>query len=301
MPTTGLQIANRLLRPELRQNDFGGTLGGPIKKEKLFFFGTYEGLRVRQPNVANTYVPSLASRQNAPAAVQPLLNAFPLPNGPDLANGTTAFAASYSDPSSLNSYGIRMDYLPSSKATTWGRYSDAPSELNQRGGGVRQTNYSSLFDIEYRTQSLTLGSSQTLAPQVTNEVRFNYSRSRAHAFATLDNFGGAVGPPASVLFPSFASSQDAIVNFYGDLNPNGLRLLDGKFGNNLVQQFNVTDNLSLIIGAHQIKAGVDYRRINPDAGLYPYDVQYNFGSHNLRRRSVRLYIATRDLYYRVLT
>ena len=80
--------AKGLARPELRQNDFGGALGGPIRKDKLFFFGSYEGLRVRQPHIANTYVPSLASRQNAPSAVQPLLNAFPLPNGPDLGNGT---------------------------------------------------------------------------------------------------------------------------------------------------------------------------------------------------------------------
>jgi hypothetical protein len=103
--------ANGLPRPELRQNDFGGVLGGPIKKDKLFFVGSYEGLRVRQPNVADTFVPSLATRQNAPAAVQPLLNAFPLPDGPDLGNGTNAFLASYSNPSTLNSSGVRIDYL----------------------------------------------------------------------------------------------------------------------------------------------------------------------------------------------
>ena len=108
--------ANGLARPELRQNDFGGVLGGPIVKDKLFFFGSYEGLRVRQPQVADTYVPSLASRQNAPAAVQPLLNAFPLPNGPNLGNGTAAFSASYSDPSTLNSSGIRIDYLALAKS-----------------------------------------------------------------------------------------------------------------------------------------------------------------------------------------
>ena len=119
--------ANGLARPELRQNDFGGVLGGPILKDKLFFFGSYEGLRVRQPQVADTYVPSLATRQNAPAAVQPLLNAFPLPNGPNLGNGTAAFSASYSDPSTLNSSGIRIDYLPWQRVTIFGRYSDAPS------------------------------------------------------------------------------------------------------------------------------------------------------------------------------
>jgi len=120
---------NALARPELRQNDFGGVLGGPIRKDKLFFFGSYEALRVRQPQVANTYVPSLPSRQNAPPAVQPLLNAFPLPNGPDLGNGNAAFFATYSDPSSLDSYGIRADYLPFSNATIFARYSGAPSEL----------------------------------------------------------------------------------------------------------------------------------------------------------------------------
>src|SRR5215469_8852090 len=50
-----------LKKPALRQNDFGGVLGGPIIKDKLFFFGSYEGLRIRQPQVANTYVPSLAT------------------------------------------------------------------------------------------------------------------------------------------------------------------------------------------------------------------------------------------------
>ena len=68
--------ANGLARPELRQNDFGGVLGGPIVKDKLFFFGSYEGLRVRQPQVADTYVPvaGLAPEcaRGRPAAAQRL-------------------------------------------------------------------------------------------------------------------------------------------------------------------------------------------------------------------------------------
>ena len=88
---------------------------------------------MRQPQVANTYVPSLASRQNAPAAVQPLLNAFPLPNGPDLGNGTAAFSAGYSDPSSLDSYGIRMDYLPSSKGHGFWPVQRRSFRIGQRG------------------------------------------------------------------------------------------------------------------------------------------------------------------------
>jgi outer membrane receptor protein involved in Fe transport len=268
--------ANGLPRPELRQNDFGGVLGGPIVKDKLFFFGSYEGLLVRQPQVAHTYVPSLASRQNAPPAVQPLLNAFPLPNGPDLGGGTAAFSASYSDPSSLDSSGIRIDYLPWQRVTIFGRYSDAPSRINQRGAGGYE--YSNSQDMKYRTQSLTLGSTQALTALLTNEFHFNYSRSRANSFATLDGFGGAVPPPDSVLYPSFASSQNSSFLFHADSSPNGIKFLTGQAGDNLQQQINVTDNLSRIIGAHQLKFGLDYRRLSPGAGLVPYQVQYVFGS-----------------------
>jgi Carboxypeptidase regulatory-like domain/TonB dependent receptor len=267
--------ANGLARPELRQNDFGGVLGGPIVKDKLFFFGSYEGLRVRQPQVADTYVPSQASRQNAPAAVQPLLNAFPLPNGPDLGNGTAAFSASYSDPSTLDSSSIRIDYLPYSKVTIFGRYSDAPSEIDQRGTSNAYS-YSTVQEVKYRTQSLTLGSNQAITTALTNEFRFNYSRSGAKSFVVLDNFGGAVPPSASVLCPSFVSPNNCSFLFFGDFNPYGLKFVTGKLGDNLQRQINVTDNVSRIVGAHQLKFGLDYRRLNSMAGLAPYTVENVF-------------------------
>ena len=68
-----------------------------------------------------------------PQLVQPLLNAFPKPNGPDLGNGTAGFSAGYSDPSSLNAGSIRIDYLATNKITIFGRYNDAPSNIAQRG------------------------------------------------------------------------------------------------------------------------------------------------------------------------
>jgi len=266
---------NALARPELRQNDFGGVLGGPIRKDKLFFFGSYEGLRVRQPHVAQTYVPSPATRQNAPSAVQPLLNAFPKPNGPDLGNGTAAFSASYSDPSTLNSSGIRIDYLLWERVTLFGRYSDAPSSIDQRGPSGYQ--FSNVSGVKYRTQSLTLGTNQALTPRLTNEFRFNYSRSRANSFYRLDNFGGAVPPPNSLLYPS-GTPTNSIFQFFGDFNPNGLSFTTGKLGDNLLQQINVTDNVSRIVGTHQTKFGLDYRRLNPQEDSVPYTVAYVFSS-----------------------
>jgi hypothetical protein len=267
-------FANRsaLARPELRQNDLGGVLGGPIVKNKLFFFGSFEGLLVRQPQVANTFVPSLATRQNAPAVLQPLLNAYPLPNGLNLGNGTAAFAASYSNPSTLHSSGVRIDYLPWRRVTIFGRYSDAPSSLDQRAPSGFEP--SDISNVRYRTQSLTLGSNQALTPRLTNEFRFNYGRSRANNFLTLDNFGGAVPPSDSLLFPSGTRQNSNFVFYPGP----GLEFLAGELGDNLQQQINVTDDISRIVGAHQLKFGMDYRRLSPENGFVPYQVQYVFNS-----------------------
>jgi TonB dependent receptor/Protein of unknown function (DUF1275) len=269
-----------LPKSPLRQNDFGGVLGGPILKDNLFFFGSYEAVRVREPLVADTYVPTLTTRQSAPAAVQPLLNAFPrpTPNGLDFGNGTAAFTAGYSDPSSLDSSSLRVDYLPIRRLTFFARYSDAPSTIAQRGGGHFQTEYSNILHTMDRFQSLTLGGNQMITARLVNEVRFNYSRSRGESFLTLDNFGGAAPPPYSALYPPFASSNSGFFSFYGDFNPFGLNFDTGKIADNLQHQINVTDSLSKVIGTHQLKFGLDYRRLRPEENALTYQLEYEFGS-----------------------
>lgn len=269
-----------LKKAELRQNDFGGVLGGPIIKDRLFFFGSYEGLRVRQPLIANTYVPTLATIQSAPAAVQPLLNAFPkpTPGGQDFGNGTAAFTEGYSDPSSLDSYSSRIDYLMSRRVTLFGRYSTAPSSIVQRGGGTARTAYSNLEHIKDRTQTLTVGAEGGITAHLIDELRFNYSLSRGNSFLTLDNFGSAVPPADSVLFPSSQSSSNSLFFFFGDFNPFGLSFSKGKQANDLQHQINVTDSLSWAVGPHQMKLGLDYRRLRPDQGYPAYQLYYQFGS-----------------------
>lgn len=80
-----------------------------------------------------------------------------------------------------------------------------------------------------------------------------------------------------MLYPS-GTPQNPSFEFYGDFNPYGLRLFTGEFGNNLQQQFNVTENLARVIGAHQIKLGFDFRRIHPEPVLEPYQLQYLYSS-----------------------
>ena len=121
-----------LPKAQERQNDFGGVLGGPIVRDKAFFFFSYEGLRLRQPSTQETAVPDPVSRQNAPASIQPFLNAFPIANGPELGNGLARFNASYSDPSSLDATSIRADQVINDKTTLFGRYDYSPSNVDER-------------------------------------------------------------------------------------------------------------------------------------------------------------------------
>ena len=110
------------MRPALRQNDFGGVVGGPIDRDRTFFFFSYEGWRLRQPQTGTGYsVPSVASRQAAPAALQPFINAYPVPNGPNLANGFAQFNATYSNPGSLDSTSVRIDHSLG-RTLVFGRY-----------------------------------------------------------------------------------------------------------------------------------------------------------------------------------
>jgi hypothetical protein len=89
-----------LPKPAERQNDFGGTFSGPIVKDRTFFFFSYEGLRLALLEVLLTSVPDLAARQDAVPAMQPYLNAYPLPDGADNpATGVAQFNASFSNTS----------------------------------------------------------------------------------------------------------------------------------------------------------------------------------------------------------
>jgi hypothetical protein len=95
---------NGLPKSQEQQNDFGGVIGGPIVKDKTFFFFSYEGLRLRQSSTMETVVPDVTSRQQASPAVQPYLIAYPLPNGVRFGAGLAQFNAAFSNPSTLDAY-----------------------------------------------------------------------------------------------------------------------------------------------------------------------------------------------------
>jgi len=266
-----------------RQNDFGGTLSGPIIKDRTFFFFSYEGLRLRLPQTGLTSVPCDSTcavfgnaRTMAMSAMQPYLNAFPLPNGPEVftpctpnvngcpasgqrPTGAAQFNASYSNPATLDAYSIRIDHHLGNRLNVFGRYNYSPSQIAQRG--ISGDSLSSVSTTRIATQTATLGATWTLSPTITSDLRFNYSRTSAQLFSDLDSLGGAV-PPASLPLPTPFSSQNA--NFKLDiLSLQGGILNIGEGGQNLQRQINIVGNTSIQIKSHAVKVGIDFRRLSP--------------------------------------
>jgi len=248
--------ANRLDKPAMRQNDFGGVLGGPIIRDRTFFFYSNEQLLLRQPKTNITPVPDLASRQAAPPSVQPYLNAFPIPNGPDLGSGSAQFAGSYSDPSRLYSNSIRIDQFVSTKLTLFGRFSDAPSNGDQRRPDI---SLNTITKTTLNNDTVTIGAIWSITPAIVNDFRGNYSWSQGGSTFRLDNFGGATPLTTAQLFgiPNPGQYNLFIAGFGGPL------LIAGNFVTNWQRQINLVDTVSFVHGAHQFKAGVDYRHLNP--------------------------------------
>jgi len=259
---------NHLPKPAERQNDFGGVFGGPVLKDKTFFFFSYEGLRLRQPLNQQTVVPNLASRQAAPAAMQPYLNAYPVPNGSDFGNGSAAFGASFSDPSSLDAYSLRVDHAITSKLSLFARYNYSPSSLTQRGPlQGYEPNLATTGKISSHVHTFTLGLTAILSPRISNELRANYSNQSLGTKFAMDNFGGAVPLPESVLFPPGYDSRNGI--FALEILGVG-ELLQGIFATDEQRQVNLVDNLSVTHGSHQMKFGVDYRWQSPFTSIFSY-------------------------------
>ena len=258
---------NHLRKPAERQNDFGGVVGGPVFKDKTFFFFSYEGLRLRQPVTQTTAVPDAASRQLAPADMQPFLNAYPVANGAAMSPGLAQFNASYSNPSSLDAYSIRLDRIISSKLSLFARYDYAPSDLDQRGAPFTVTALSTRDLGDSAVHTFTVGITQLIKPEVTNELRANYSNHRLGTDFDMDDFGGAVPLPDSLLFPMGFSSKDSgfllLINGVGEYG-------QGKAATDEQRQVNLIDNLSVTKAGHQLKFGGDYRWLAPFSSPFSY-------------------------------
>ncbi len=175
-------------KPDFRRNQFGFTLGGPIRKGRTFFFVGYEGLRERLGRTIQTVVPNEASRLGVlpdPArpggtiqvpvdpAVRPYLDEYPLPNGAELGGGLAAYTFPFSQDIDQNYFQVRLDQNVGRSDQLFVRYTydDAdqllPTDFPQFPRTFLSTNQ--FLTAEYRRSV----SSRTLAT-----FRFGYSRTR---------------------------------------------------------------------------------------------------------------------------
>lgn len=270
-----------LPKPALRQNNFGGVIGGPLYlprfgeggpafyngKNKTFFFFSYEGLRLRLPQTGLISVPSVQTRQQAPASLQPYLNVFPVPNGRILTGGFAEFNATYSDPSTLNATSIRIDHAVNDRLTVFGRYNYSPSDTNQRRASLN-----TFSQISTKTQTLTFGAVQSLNAAVSNDFRANFSRNTGRSIDFIDNFGGGIPLSLSSLVPASIDSAESSFLF----SAGGTSWSIGPFQADTQRQVNLVDTLSIVSGAHQLKFGVDYRRLSPIFDRVNYTQQVFF-------------------------
>lgn len=267
-------FANRagIAKPALRQNQFGGVLGGPIVKDRSFFFFSYEGLRLRLPQVGVRAVPSQALRDQARGALREVLKAFPKPTGSDFADGSAELTAGYSDASTTDAYAIRLDYRLSNGLTIFGRYNESPSRTNARGPFGYSLSTIDRNDLDTRT--LTAGATWTATPRVINEFRFNWSRFSAARDLALDNFGGAAPFNDGSYFPAGLTRQDANAgfSFLGD----AVGIWIGKIADNTQRQVNLADTLSWARSGHELKFGADWRRLLPILRSNKYGQFYVF-------------------------
>jgi hypothetical protein len=259
-----------------RQNDFGGTFGGAVRiphfyngRDKSFFFFSYEGLRLTQPQAAQLYeVPSTNFRTIAPAALRPFLNAFPTTTSPDLGNGLADLTVGYSAPSKLDTTSLRLDHSFGDRFKIFGRASYVPSSSELR----QPTDLAQVNDTVRNIQTYVFGADGELTQHIANGFRIGYTTNEYKSSRYLDNFGGAT-PFQIGSVPGLGNGDWLTFFLFYGLYP--YYLIEPQ--ENVQHQINVVDYLTHNIGRHNLKYGVDYRRLVTEEDLPPlWEVGYYF-------------------------
>jgi hypothetical protein len=165
--------------PPFQRNEFGGSLGGPIRKNKTFLFGNYEGFRQNLSLSDLTLVPDSASRASAVASIQPLLDLWPVANGAELLTSTgtaSGIAEAFSNPLQTirEDFGTaRLDQIFTDKDSLAGVYTVDDSDAHSP-----TTNPFTLVDIFLREQVASLSETHVFSPTLLNTATFGFSRGR---------------------------------------------------------------------------------------------------------------------------
>jgi Carboxypeptidase regulatory-like domain/TonB dependent receptor len=282
-------------KPPFRRNQFGGSIGGPIFKDRTFFFADYEGLRQSQGITQVDSVPSQAARDGLLCAppdcsstttvpvdleVARFLKAFfPLPNGALLCpfsscvagtgdTGVFTFAGQTVTPE--NYFTTKIDHTFSEQDALAGTYMfdsgtvRQPDELNNK-----RTGYDS------RRQFFALNETHTFSPRFVNSFRFGINRVIATTGLTFPSGNPLAGDPSFGTVPgqnAAGITVPGLTVFMGGLGSLG----SYRFHWTSIQAYN---DLSFTSGNHTLKfgGGVERMRDNILATSDPTSV-FSFNS-----------------------
>jgi hypothetical protein len=239
--------------PPFKRNQFGGNFGGPILKDRLFFFFSYEGLRQRQGLDLNSLVLSDAERASVTdPVIRKLIELIPRANFTDSA-GTPRFISSASAPVDTDQWTGDISYNLTKSDRLHGYYAILRTEAgepNRNGNtipGFGQT-------ARLRRQIFTLNETHIFGPAVVNEARFGFNRypGRATPNAPLNpaDFGILNGRNQPVGLPQISIAG-------GNLNFGGpAQFPSGRSDTTFV----VADTVSWLRRRHSLKFGGEYRQ-----------------------------------------
>lgn len=277
--------------PEFKRNQFGFSSGGPIIRNKTFFFGTYEGLKERLGVTRITTVPNALARRGllpdrtrpgqfidvgVDPAVKPYLDLFPLPNGQDFGDGTGLFGFSQSQPTDESFFQVRIDHQWSDKDSIFGRYTFDNSSLETPFGFPKFRDH-----FETRNQFTTLQHNHIFSPTVLNAFRFSFSRTKE------DSRPLSVGDlPANLAFLPDRPMGQITVRGLTDL---GLNIQVPR--RNLMNLFEPADQVTVTRGSHSMKFGTSIKRFQANV-IQPFRLrgQYVF-------RSLQEFLQARTDFY----
>lgn len=273
--------------PPFKRNQFGFSLGGPIRKDKTFFFGSYEGLRQRLGLTESRTVPNADARlgriRNPATGVvqtfvinpkaQPFLNSYPLPNGTDFGNSTGQFSQVLGFPQNEDFLTVRVDHTLSAKDTLFGRYTF------DKGNNLADTSFNTSFSGFTKAHYAAVSDTHLFSPQVINVALFGFK----HSFLAdaplpikgftypLRNFTG-VGTGVGAITVSGLDAWGGNATSPADAN---------------LDNYQISDNLFYTKARHGLKFGFEYDRMaftrtsaSQGAGAYTFNSLANFVQGN---------------------
>jgi hypothetical protein len=256
-PLTGLGFV-----PPLRLNQFGGEIGGPIKKDRTFFYANYEGIRQVQHITVIGFVPSAAYRASVTnPALTPFLSSWPAgqthTSDPNVDQWTSPGANNQREDNGM----FRLDHTFSGRTSIFGRLIIDDANINSPLDTVGGRDNPQIRPSNYVVQL-----AHTFSPTVINELRGGVNRSAMHHYfyGTSPFLMNTVNGPASVG-----------VSVSGFDTPSETSL-DEEVGTTL----DVYDDLSIVKGKHTIKIGmgVERHRLNNSSEAQYADTTLTYAS-----------------------